>query len=98
VSARSPSVPIAEAAALAGVEISQIRSWAAIDGLEIRRRGVIETVPLDEVMALSATQRRRVSRSSRSALRARLADAAVRNPSVSGLQQAARDQNDGADR
>jgi hypothetical protein len=98
VSARTPSVPIAEAAALAGVEISQIRSWAAIEGLEIRRRGPIEVVPLDEVMALSATQRRRVSRSSRSTLRARLADARIQNPSVSGLQQAARDRHDGAGR
>ena len=91
---RSESVSIQAAADRAGVDVAQIRRWAAIDGLEIQRRGHVETVILDRVMALSASARRRSSGGSRDALRARLADAAsVDNPSVSGLQELARDRN-----
>jgi hypothetical protein len=88
---RSASVPIQAAADLAGVDVGQIRRWAAIDGLEIQRRGHEETVVLDRVMALSASARRRGSSSDREGLRARLADARIQNPSVSGLQELARD-------
>jgi hypothetical protein len=91
---RGESVSIQAAADRAGVDVAQIRRWAAIDGLEIHRRGHLETVVLDRVMALSASARRRTSGSSRDALRARLADAAsVGNPSVSGLQDLARDRS-----
>jgi uncharacterized membrane protein len=88
---RNESVPIQAAADMAGVDVGQIRRWAEIDGLEIQRRGHVETVILDRVMALSASARRRLSSSGRDALRARLADAAIENPSVSGLQELARD-------
>jgi hypothetical protein len=88
---RSESVPIQAAADMAGVDVGQIRRWAEIDGLEIQRRGHVETVVLDRVMALSASARRRGSGSDRDGLRARLADAKVQNPSVSGLQELARD-------
>jgi hypothetical protein len=87
---RSASVTIQAAADLAGVDVGQIRRWAAIDGLEIQRRGHEETVVLDRVMALSASARRRGSSSDRDGLRARLADARIQNPSVSGLQELAR--------
>ncbi|HZB00558.1 MAG TPA: hypothetical protein VE800_00430 [Actinomycetota bacterium] len=91
---RGESVSIQAAADRAGVDVAQIRRWAAIDGLEIQRRGHVETVILDRVMALSASARRRSSGGSRDALRARLADAAsVDNPSVSGLQELARDRH-----
>lgn len=90
--AKSQSVPIEEAAELVGVDVEQIRRWAAIDGLEIRRRGHLEMVILDDVIALSSAARRRGAKS-RSTLLARLADARVENPSVAGLQQAARDRN-----
>ena len=89
---RGESVSIQAAAERAGVDVAQIRRWAAIDGLEIQRRGHVETVILDRVMALSTSARRRSSGGARDALRARLADAArVENPSVSGLQELARD-------
>lgn len=96
--ASNATVPILTAAQLAGIDVAQIRRWADIDGLEIQRRGHIELVRLDRVMALSASARRRDASSSRSALRARLADAAVGNPSVSDLQRAARDRSDAAGR
>jgi 2-hydroxychromene-2-carboxylate isomerase len=89
---RNGSVPIQTAAELAGIDVGQIRRWAAIEGLEIQRRGHEETVVLERVMSLSASARRRGSGSARDGLRARLADArAVENPSVSGLQEIARD-------
>jgi hypothetical protein len=46
---------------------------------------------LDQVLALSAAARRRDPSTNRGALRARLADARIANPSVAGLQQASRD-------
>jgi hypothetical protein len=88
---RNGSIPIQAAAEIAGVDVGQIRRWAEIDGLEIQRRGHEETVVLDRVMALSVSARRRHSGSDRDGLRARLADAKVQNPSVSGLQELARD-------
>jgi uncharacterized membrane protein len=91
---RGESVSIQAAAEQAGVDVAQIRRWAAIDGLEIQRRGHLETVILDRVIALSASARRRSAGGTRDALRARLADAAsVENPSVSGLQELARDRS-----
>lgn len=92
--ARNASVPIVMAAERAGVDVAQIHRWAAIEGLEIRRRGHLETVILEDVLALSVAARRRTAKS-KSALIARLADARVQNPSVSGLQQTARDRNTG---
>jgi hypothetical protein len=77
---RNASVPIGTAAERAGVDVAQIRRWAEIGGLEIQRRGALEIVVLDEVMALSASARRRTAGSSREALKARLADAKVRHP------------------
>lgn len=93
---RNGSVPIQAAAELAGVDVGQIRRWAEIDGLEIHRRGHVETVVLDRVMALSASARRRQGSRGRDTLRARLADATIDTPSVFGLQQIARDR--GTDR
>jgi hypothetical protein len=74
------SVTIEAAAELAGVDVGQIRRWAAIEGLEIQRRGHVETVVLDRVMALSASAKRRRAGSTRDTLRARLADARSRHP------------------
>jgi hypothetical protein len=91
---RAESVSIQAAADLAGVDVGQIRRWAAIDGLEIHRRGHIETVVLERVMALSASARRRSASKDRDALRARLEDARVETPSVSSLQELARDRGD----
>jgi hypothetical protein len=76
--ASNASVPIEIAADQAGVDVAQIRRWADIQGLEIQRRGSLETVRLDRVMALSASARRNDARSTRGALKARLADAAAR--------------------
>jgi len=90
---RNESVPIQAAADIAGVDVGQIRRWAEIDGLEIQRRGHVETVILDRVMALSAWGGGPPPRAGRGPLRARLADAAIENPSVSGLQELARDRN-----
>jgi hypothetical protein len=92
---RGESVSIQAAAEMAGVDVGQIRRWAEIDGLEIQRRGHLETVILDRVMALSASARRPSAGSTRDALRARLADAAeVGHRSVSSLQELARDRSD----
>jgi hypothetical protein len=88
---RNASVPIEEAAAIAGIDVAQIRRWAAIDGLQIQGRGARQLVLLDQVMALAAAARRRDRSSGRDALRARLADARNRDPAVMGLQQVARD-------
>ena len=91
---RIATLPLLEAAHRAGVDVAQIRRWAAVGGLDIHRRGGVEVVPVDQVMALAASARRRDHSSGRDALRARLADARVQNPSVTGLQQAARDRID----
>jgi hypothetical protein len=89
-STRNGPVLIQAAADLAGVDVGQIRRWADVGGVEIQRRGGLETVPLERVMALSASARRLRAGSDRDALRARLADAKVQNRSVSALQQIAR--------
>ena len=88
-------VPIAIAAEQAGVDIAQVHRWAAVGGLQIQGRGGREFVRLDQVLALSAAARRRDPSTNRGALRARLADARIANPSVAGLQQALRDRSTG---
>ena len=50
---------------------------------------------LDQVMAMSAPQRRLRSRADRHSLRARLADAKVQNASVTDLQRIARGDTSG---
>lgn len=85
------SVPILVAAERAGVHVEQIRRWADVGRLEIQRRGSLETVLLDRVMALSASARRNDPSSSRSALRARLADAAAAMQNTAELEQLARE-------
>jgi len=89
------TVPIAIAAEQAGVDVAQIHRWAAVGGLQLQGRGGKEFVRLDQVLALSAAARRRDPSASRGALRARLADARIANPSVTGLQQASRDRSTG---
>jgi hypothetical protein len=93
--ASNAPVPIATAAEQAGVDISQIHRWAAVGGLQLQGRGGKEFVRLDQVLALSAAARRRDPSSARGALRARLADARIANPSVTGLQQASRERSTG---
>jgi hypothetical protein len=93
VSASNTAVPIAIAAEQAGVDIAQIHRWAALGGLQLQGRGGNEFVRLDQVLALSAASRRRDPSTNRGALRARLADAQIANPSVAGLQQALRDRS-----
>lgn len=88
---RNSVVPIAIAAEQAGVDVAQIQRWAAFGGLQVQGRGGREFVRLDQVLALSAAARRRDPSTNRGALRARLADARIANPSVAGLQQASRD-------
>ena len=88
-------VPIAIAAEQAGVDVAQIQRWAAVGGLQVQGRGGREFVRLDQVLALSAAARRRDPSTNRGALRARLADARITNPSVAGLQQASRDRSTG---
>lgn len=87
----SASVPILVAAERAGVLVEQIRRWADVGGLEIQRRGSLETVRLDRVMALSASARRNDPSSSRGALKARLADAAAVTRNTEELEQLARE-------
>jgi hypothetical protein len=89
------TVPILDAAHQAGVDVEQIRRWAAIGGVEIQRRGGAEVVLVDQVMALAASARRRDPSIGRDALRARLADAKVENARIADLQRAARDRVDG---
>ena len=88
-------VPIATAAEQAGVDVAQIHRWAAVGGLQVQGRGGKEYVRLDQVLALSAAARRRDPSTNRGALRARLADARIANPSVAGLQQASRERSTG---
>lgn len=89
------AVPIAIAAEQAGVDVAQIQRWAAVGGLQVQGRGGQEFVRLDQVLALSAAARRRDPSTNRGALRARLADAKIANPSVAGLQQASRNRATG---
>jgi hypothetical protein len=89
--ASNTTVPIATAAEQAGVDVEQIHRWAAVGGLQVQGRAGMEFVRLDQVLALSAAARRRDPSNNRGALRARLADAQIANPSVAGLQQASRD-------
>lgn len=93
--ASNAPVPITTAAEQAGVDVAQIHRWAAIGGLQLQGRGGKEFVRLDQVLALTAAARRRDPSTGRGALRARLADARIANPSVAGLQQASRDRTAG---
>jgi hypothetical protein len=93
VSPSNATVPIAVAAERAGVDVAQINRWAEVGGLQLQGRGGKEFVRLDQVLALSAASRRRDPSTNRGALRARLADARIANPSVAGLQQALRDRS-----
>lgn len=93
--ASDASVPIAEAAVRAGVDVEQIHRWSEVGGVQILGRGGRQLVRLDQVMAMAAAARRRHPKS-RSALIARLADARVENPSVANLQQGARDRQPGS--
>jgi len=88
-------VPIAIAAEQAGVDVAQIQRWAAVGGLQVQGRGGKEFVRLDQVLAMSAAARRRDPSTNRGALRARLADARISNPSVAGLQQTSRERSTG---
>jgi hypothetical protein len=92
----TPTLPLLEAAHRAGVDVAQIRRWAAVGVLDIHRRGGMEVVLVDQVMTAAASARRRDHSSGRDTLRARLADARVQNASVMDLQQAARDRTDRA--
>ena len=89
------AVPIAIAAEQAGVDVAQIHRWAAIGRLQVQGRRGKEFVRLDQVLALSGAARRRDRSMNRGALRARLADARIANPSVAGLQQASRERTTG---
>jgi hypothetical protein len=93
--ASNTTVPIAAAAEQAGVDVEQIHRWAAVGGLQVQGRAGMEFVRLDQVLALSAAARRRDPSNNRGALRARLADAQIANPSVAALQQASRDRSTG---
>jgi hypothetical protein len=93
--ASDTTVPIATAAEQAGVDVEQIHRWAAVGGLQVQGRAGMEFVRLDQVLALSAAARRRDPSNNKGALRARLADALIANPSVAGLQQASRDRTTG---
>lgn len=93
--ASNTTVPIATAAEQAGVDVEQIHRWAAVGGLQVQGRAGMEFVRLDQVLALSAAARRRDPSNNKGALRARLADAQIANPSVAGLQQASRDRATG---
>ena len=88
----SGSVLIEAAAELAHVEVRTIRQWAAIGALEIEWRGDMEVVRLDRVKFLSSAWNM-PSRDpgERQALRGLLGDATVDTPSVTGLQQLARE-------
>jgi hypothetical protein len=95
VSVSNAPVPIATAAEQAGIDVAQIHRWAEVGGLQLQGRGGREFVRLDQVLALSVAARRRDPSTNRGALRARLADARIANPSVAGLQQASRDRSTG---
>jgi len=89
-STQTGPIPIHEAARQASVDVEQIRRWGELGAVDIQGRGGVETVLLDQVMAMSAPQRRLRSRADRHSLRARLADAKVQNASVTDLQRIAR--------
>ena len=93
--ASNAPVPILIAAEQAGVDVAQIHRWAAVGAVQLQGRRGVEFVRLDQLLAMSAAARRRDPSSARGALRARLADARIANPSVVGLQQASRDRSTG---
>jgi hypothetical protein len=87
------SVPIAAAAELAQVDVRTIRQWAAIGAIEIEWRGDMEVVRLDRLKFLVSTWEMpgRDRSSERVAIRGLLGDATVNTPSVTDLQQLARE-------
>jgi hypothetical protein len=87
------SVPIEAAAELALVDVRTIRQWAAIGAIEIERRGETEVVPLDRLKFLVSTWNipSRDRSSERVAIRGLLGEARVLTPSVTGLQELARE-------
>jgi hypothetical protein len=87
------SVPIDAAAELADVDVRTIRQWAAIGAIEIERRGEMEVVRLDRLKFLVSTWEipNRDRSSDRVAIRGLLGDVTVNTPSVTDLQQLARE-------
>jgi hypothetical protein len=87
------SVLLEAAAELARVDVRTIRQWAAIGAIEIEWRGEMEVVRLDRVKFLSSTSNMpsRGRSSEREAIRGLLGDATVDTPSVTELQQLARE-------
>jgi hypothetical protein len=85
-STQSGPVRLQAAADLAGVDVNQIRRWADIGGVEIQRRGGMETVAIEQVVAMSASARRLRAGYGRDSLRARLADGKVQKRSISDLE------------
>lgn len=85
-STQSGPVRLQAAADLAGVDVNQIRRWADIGGVEIQRRGGLETVAIEQVVAMSASARRLRTGYGRDSLRARLADGKVQKRSISDLE------------
>lgn len=87
------SVPIEAAAELADVDVRTIRQWAAIGAIEIERRGEMEVVRLDRLKFLVSTWEipNRDRSSERVGIRGLLGDATVNTPSVTDLQQIARE-------
>ena len=84
------SVPIEAAGELAGVEVDQIRRWAAIGAVEIEQRGELEVIRLDIVEALAQSPRTS-DRDRRYMLRRLLEGATLQTKSVVELQMLARE-------
>jgi hypothetical protein len=84
------SVPIEAAGELAGVEVGQIRRWAANGAVEIEQRGELEVIRLDVVEAL-ARSARTSHRDRRYMLRRLLDGARLETRSVIELQMLARE-------
>ena len=87
------SVLLEAAAELARVDVRTIRQWAAIGAVEIEWRGEMEVVRLDRVKFLASawTITTRTRASEREAIRGLLGDTSVDTPSVTGLQELARE-------
>ena len=87
------SVPIEAAAELADVDVRTIRQWAAIGAIEIEWRGEMEVVRLDRLKFLVSTWEMpgRDRSSQREAIRGLLGDATIITPSVTSLQELARE-------
>jgi hypothetical protein len=86
---RGASVPLRAAGELAGVDVDQIRRWAADGAVLIEQRGELEVVRLDVVEALSDAPK--PSRDRRYMLRRLLEGAKLETRSVIELQRLARE-------